>query len=86
MVVAVCAVRVMQVAVDEVVGVVAVRNGLVTAGRAVDVRDVVAAAGVRRRAGIRVGRAHCDDVLVDVRLVQVVQVAVVQVVGRSGLW
>src|SRR5439155_1284652 len=54
-VVAVVAVRVVEVAVDEVVGVVAVRHGLVAAAGAVDVAGRVPAAGVARGAGVRVG-------------------------------
>jgi hypothetical protein len=54
-VVAVVAVRVVQVAVHQVIDVVAVRHGLVAAARAVLVALVVLAAGVLRRAG-RAGR------------------------------
>jgi hypothetical protein len=77
-IVAVVRVRVVQDAVDEVVGVIAVRHGLVTASRAVLMLRVVAAGRARAVAGI--AGADRDDVLVDMVLVGVVQVAVVQVV------
>jgi hypothetical protein len=77
-VVAVVVVRVVQPPVDEEVGVVAVRDGLVPAARAVLVLGVVAVGGLG--VPVRVGRAHVDRVLVDVVFVRVVQVAVVQVV------
>jgi hypothetical protein len=79
-VVAVVAVRVVQVAADEVIGVVAVGHGLVAAAGAVLVGLVVAVAGVGRRAGGRVGGADRQAVLLDAAAVGVVQVAVVQVI------
>lgn len=82
-VVAVGAVVVVQVLPDEVVHVIAVRDRFVTAVRSVDVIVGVFRAVVRRRAAIVVGGANGDDVLVDMRLMRVVQVAIVEVVGVS---
>jgi hypothetical protein len=81
-VVAVVAVRVVQVAVDEVVDVVAVGDRFVAAAGAVHVAGLVAAAA--RGAGVQpsgflVG-VTSRLVLVDVVTVRVMQVAVVQVV------
>ena len=81
MVVAVVAVRVVQVAIDEVVNVVAMRHRFMTAAGAVNVPGFVAAAVVVGRAGVRVGGADGDAVFIDVVAVRVVQVAVVQVVN-----
>ena len=72
--------RVVQVAIDEVVNVVAMRHGFVAATGAVDVSRFVAAAVVVRRAGIRVGGADGDAVFMNVVAMRVVQVAVVQVI------
>ena len=58
MIVAVVPVHVVQVAVDDVVDVIAVRDGFVSAIGAVDVIGVVPTALVVRRAGARVGL--CD--------------------------
>lgn len=80
MVVAVGAVRMVQVPVDEVVDVVAVGHGLVAAGGTVDVTGVMSRARVGRRAGPGVGAADLDAALVDVTVVQAMQVPVVQVV------
>jgi hypothetical protein len=77
-VVAVLAVRVMQVTVDDVVRVVAVSDGVVAAGRTVNVVLRVARAGVRRRAVGRVLTAHREGMFVDVIAVDVVEVAVVE--------
>jgi len=77
------AVRVMQPAVDDVVEVIAMRDGLVAAAGAVDMA-ALAAGGDAVVTAIRIGRAHLDDVLVVVRLaahlVRMMQVAIVQVV------
>ena len=79
-VVAVIPVRVVQVPIDEVVDVVAVRNGFVPAVRAVDVSLVVPGAGVSGGAVRRVPLADLDHMLIDVVFVDVVQVPVVKVV------
>lgn len=55
MVIAVVTVRVVQVTVDQVVDVIAVRHGRVTAVGAMGVRAIVAGAGVVGCAGRRVG-------------------------------
>src|SRR4051794_480601 len=79
-VVAVVAVGAVQVAVHQVVGVVAVRDRLVAAAGAVAVGRVVGAAGVGGGAGRRVGRVDGQHVLLDPGAGGVVQVAVVQVI------
>ena len=81
MVVAVVAVRVVQVTIDEVVDVVAMRHRFVAATGAVHVSRFVAAAVVFRRAGVWVGGADGDAVFIDVVAVRMVQVAVVQVIN-----
>jgi hypothetical protein len=80
-VVAVAAMRVVQVAADQVVDVAAVRHRMVAARAAVLVAGIVAAARVRRRACLRIAPADRDATFVDVVVVRAVQVAVVQVVG-----
>lgn len=80
MIVAVVAVRMVQVALDEVVHVVAVGHGFVAAPRAVLVVGGVAVAVVVRSACIGILRADLDRMLVIVALVGVMEVAVVQIV------
>ncbi len=81
-VVAVAGVRVVQVALDEVVDVVAVGDGLVAAVGAVGVLAAVGAARVLRGAVAGVGGLDGDGVLFDAAvLARVVEMAVVQVVG-----
>jgi hypothetical protein len=79
-VVAVVAVRVVQVAVDEVIGVVTVRDGGVAAVRPVDVLGVVRVARVVGRAGGGVLSVDLDLAAIDVVAVVRVQVAFVEVV------
>jgi hypothetical protein len=68
-------VLVVKVRADEVVGVVAVRHGLVAAAPSVDVTRVVLAARVRAAGRSLAGREH---VLVHVIVVHAVQMPVVQ--------
>jgi hypothetical protein len=72
-VVAVVSVGMVQPAIDQVVHVVAVRNGLMAAA-------VVAAAAGHRLAAGRIGHRDGNGVLVIVPLVRVMQVAIVQIV------
>lgn len=78
MIVAVIGVGVVEVTFDDVVGVVAVRDRVMTACRAVDVVFLVARARVLGRAVRRIRRSDRDGVVVHVVAVHVVQVAVVE--------
>ena len=74
------AVRVMKVAADVIIDVIAVRNRLVAG--AVDMARVMTAAAMVGGAVVGVGAGDLDHVLVDVTLMGgVVQVTVVQIVG-----
>ncbi|HLW47944.1 MAG TPA: hypothetical protein VKW09_09280 [bacterium] len=81
MVVAVAPVRMMQVPGDEVIHMVAMRHRVVPAARAMRVVLWMLAAIVLRRAACRVGRIDREAVVVHVVTVDVVQVAVVEVIG-----
>ena len=80
MIVAVAVVCVVQVAVHEVVDVIAVRHGRVATRGAVDVTGLMAVARVPRRAARGMRRIDVDHALVDMSAVCVMEVAVVQVV------
>jgi hypothetical protein len=84
-VVAVAVVDVVQVALDQVVRVIAMRHGRVSAARAVDVAGGVAGAAVVRGAPGGVGRVDGDRVLVDVIAMDAVQVAIVEIVDVTGV-
>ena len=71
----------MQVAIDEVVDVVAMTDSLVAAVRTVDVIRVMAGAAMLRRATLGVLFTDLECVLVAVVLVRVVKFAVMQVVN-----
>lgn len=66
--------------VDQVVDVVSVRHRVVATPRTVHVVGGVTPAVVRRRADIGVGLVDGQDVLVDVVVVGMMQVAVVEIV------
>lgn len=81
MVVAMVSVRVVQVTIDQIVNVVAMRNRLVSAAGTMDMVGLMARAAVNGRAAIGILLAHLDDMLVDVIAMRMMQMAVVQVVN-----
>jgi hypothetical protein len=83
--VAVSSVRVMEVPVDEVVDVIAMRNRGVAARRAVYVIGRVALARMSRRARSRIRRIDGDRAFVDVVAVHRVKVTVVEVVDVASM-
>lgn len=81
MIVAVRSVRVMKVTRDEVVDVIAMRNGIVAAAWSMPVIRAVASAIVLRRAVGRILFPHAQPVLIEMAVVREVQVAVVQIIS-----
>jgi hypothetical protein len=79
-IVAVIPMGMMQMSVDQIVHVVAMRDGLMPASRTVLVRTLMPAAPVPGGTAVGIGRRHLDGVLVDMVAVHVMQMAVVQVV------
>ncbi|MEX3690629.1 hypothetical protein AB3X91_16100 [Paraburkholderia sp. BR14263] len=78
MVIAVVAVRVVEMAVDQIIDVIAMRYRFVSAARAVDVaRFMATAVGC---AFVRILCADLDPVFVDVIAVRMMQMAVMQIV------
>jgi hypothetical protein len=80
MVVAMVAMRMVQMTVDQIVYMVAVRYRLVTASRPMHMGAVMAAALMAGRAPVGIGRRHLDAMLVDMVAMPMVQVAVMEVV------
>ena len=81
-VIAMIAVLVMQTAVDQIIDMVAVRNGLMTATFPMN----MARTGIKRNAGIRVGFIYRQGVFVVMAVVLVVQMAVVQIVDMAVMF
>ena len=79
-VIAVAAMRVMQVAFYQVVDMVAVRHPFVAAIRTMDVPGVVTGAVLPSRASVRVRCVHFEHVLIHMIPVHMVQVPVMQIV------
>jgi len=84
-VVAMIAMRMMQVAVDQIVQVIAMRHGVVPASRTVHVPRLVPTALVIGRAAIRVGRRDFQSVFVHVIAMRVMQMAVVEIVDMIAV-
>jgi hypothetical protein len=80
MIVAMIAMLMMQAAGNEIVRMVAMGYCLVTAAGSVFVAGLVSLMSILRCAAIRVAIADFDHVLIDVRTLQMMQVAVMQVV------
>jgi hypothetical protein len=79
-VIAVIAVRMVQVRADEVIEMIAVRHRRVAAARPVHVRRLVIGARMARRARVGVLLADREHVLIEVVAVRMMQVSVVQVI------
>ena len=77
-------VRMVQVAVHQVIDMVAMRHGRMSALRAMHVVDGVIGAGMAVRAGVGIGLTDGDRMLFDFAVAaRVVQVAVVQVIDMT---
>lgn len=84
-IIAVAAVRMMQMSRDEIIDVVAVRHRLMSATGAMLVCRVMAAASMARGAGGRIGSIYVETMFLDPRLPDVVQMAVVQIVHMAAM-
>jgi hypothetical protein len=74
------AVRVMQVTIHQIIGVIAVRHRLVPASRPMHVPRRMSGTPMLRRAAVGIARRDLDHVLVDVIAVGMMQVTVVKIV------
>jgi len=70
----------MQVPIHQVIGVVAMRHGFVTAARPMFVCRIVAAADMASGRGTRVSGVDGNDVLIDVSFMQMMQVPIMQII------
>lgn len=75
------AMGVMQVAIHQIVNMVAVWDGLMPTPRAMNVIRCMSCAGVVWRAHIRIGVRHLYLVLINMILVRMMQVAIVQIIN-----
>jgi len=79
-IIAVIAMRVVQMIADAIIDMVAVGHSLVTAARTMHMTGVVTAAAMVGGANIRVRGRYLDHMLVDVPFMWMVQMAVMQIV------
>lgn len=85
MVVAVVSMRMVEVAADAVVDVVAVRDRLVAAAGAVNMAGLMTPAAMVRSAAVRIVSRDVDHVLVDMILVRMVEVTIVQILDVAAV-
>ena len=85
MIVAMVAVRMMQMPVDQIVDVVSVRHRLVPAPRTMNVPRLVSAALVTGRTRVRILRRNLDRVLIDMPVMHVMQMTVVKIVDMIAM-
>lgn len=83
MVVAMAAVRVVQMAIDQIVDMVAMRHGFMAATGPMDMAGGMAGARMVRRASDRIGRRRFDMVFIDMIAVQVMQMPVMQIIDMA---
>jgi hypothetical protein len=79
-IVAVIAVRMVQMIADAIIDMIAVGHRLVTTARAVNMSGVVTAAAMVGGASIRVRGRHLDHMLIDMAFMRVVQMALMQII------
>ncbi len=81
MIVAMVAVRVMQMAINQIADVVAVRHGLVSAAWSMHVVCGMTSAAMVRRATVGVGIGDLDPVLVHMIAMHVMKVTIMQIIS-----
>ena len=80
MIITVIAVGMVQTACDQIVDMVAMRNGFVATARSVNVSGIMSAAVMVGRATIRVLVAHLNPMLVDMIGVRMMKMAIVEII------
>jgi ketopantoate hydroxymethyltransferase len=82
-IVTVIAVRMVQMAADAIIDMVAMGHCLVTAARAMHMTGFVTAAAMISGTNIRVRGRHFDHMLIDMPFMRMVQMAVMQIVDMT---
>jgi hypothetical protein len=85
MIVAMIAVRVMQMAGDAVIDMITVRHRLMAATRAMHMAGLMAAAAMVGCTAVRIVAGYLDHMLVDMAGMRVVQMAVMQIVDMTAM-
>jgi hypothetical protein len=83
MVIAMTVVRIMEMSVDQIINMVAMRHGLVSTLRPMDMPRRMSCAIMPGGAVLRVGRGYANHMFIDMVLMRMMQMAVVQVVDMA---
>jgi hypothetical protein len=85
MIVAVVAVRMMKMPLDQVVHVIPMGHSFMPASRSMHVALVVRAAAVLRCAPVRIRRRHFNPMFINVVTMHMVQMSIMQVINVAGV-
>lgn len=85
MVVAMVAMRMVQMAVDEIIDVIAMWHGLMTATGSMDMRGIMTSATMFRGAVRRVFLTYLDNMLVDMTIMRMVKMTVMQIINMVAV-
>jgi hypothetical protein len=77
--------RMVQVPIHEIVDMIAMRHGLVSAAGTMDMARLMAGTAVIRRAGVWVRFRHLDHMLVHMVAMRMVQMAIMQIVDMVAV-
>jgi hypothetical protein len=84
-VVAMIAMRMVQAPVDQIIHVVAMGDSLMAAARAMPMRRIMSTGAMLRRAAIGIRCRDFDDMLIDSAIMNVMQMAVVEIVDMAPM-
>jgi hypothetical protein len=79
------AVRMMQASINQIIDVVAMRNGFVAAARTMLMGCFMAARAMRQRAPIGIGFADFDHVLFGASVMNVLQMAMIEIIDMVAV-
>jgi hypothetical protein len=85
-IIAMSAVRMVQMAIHQVINVVAMRNGFVAAVRTVSVGFLMGCTAVVRRTFVRIRSCHLNVMVVHMIAVSVMQMAIMKIIGVAGVF
>jgi len=85
-IIAVSAVRMVQMAIHQVINVVAMRNGFVAAVGTVSVGLLIGCTAVDRRTFVRIRSCHLNVMVVHMITVNVMQMAIMKIIGVAAVF
>ena len=81
MVIAMTIVRMMEMSIDQIINMVAMRNCLMSTVRPMHMLRRVSGAFMLRRAVLRIGRGYANHMFIDMAFMRIMQMAIVQIIN-----